>query len=278
MTRTLLASLFLLAAGGALAEDCSHTAQRNLDLPADGLSELKLQTRAGDLRITGVAGLKQLEFRGRACASNAEALEKLTLQQSRSGSSQSVLTTAPEQIDGSLFGSSYAYIDLEVRVPQGLALDLDDSSGDIEIDDAGALQLRDSSGDIRISRARGDLRIADSSGDIEIEQAEGAVTVTSDSSGDIEIDGARRDVLIDDDSSGDIRISNVSGNARVDHDSSGDIRFRRITGNAEVGSDSSGVIRAEGITGDFTVKQKSGGASTIQHSDVSGKVSLPEND
>jgi DUF4097 and DUF4098 domain-containing protein YvlB len=272
-----LASLFLIAAGGALAEDCSHSAQRTLDLPADGLSDLKLQTRAGDLRITGVAGLKQLEFRGKACASTAEALEQLTLQQTRSGSTQNVVATAPEQVDGSWFGSSYAYIDLEVRVPQSLALQLDDSSGDIEIDDAGAVELRDSSGDIRISRAHGDLRIADSSGDIDVDQAEGAVTVSSDSSGDIEIDGVRRDVLIDDDSSGDVKISGVGGNARVDRDSSGDIRFRRITGNAEVGSDSSGNIRADGVTGDFTVKSKSGGSSNIEHSDVSGKVSLPDN-
>lgn len=279
MTRTLTALALLLAAGTAAAEDCEFTAQRNLELPQEAATRLNLLTRAGDLRITGVAGGKQIELRGKACASSAEALTKLNLVHSRDGSTLNVSTSAPEQNDGfKLFGSNYAYIDLEVRMPQGLLLDLDDSSGDIEIVDAGAIDLRDSSGDIDIRGARGEVQISDSSGDIELDQADGNVTVRSDSSGDIRITGVRRDVRVEEDSSGDIRISDVTGSARVDHDSSGDIRFKHIGGNAEVGSDSSGSVSADDIKGDFSVREKSGGGSAIEHSDVGGKVSLPAND
>lgn len=279
MIRTLTAITFLLAAGTAAAEDCEFTAQRNLELPQEAATRLNLLTRAGDLRVTGVPGAKQIELRGRACASSAEALAKLNLVHSRDGSTLSVSTTAPEENEGfKLFGSNYAYIDLEVRMPQGLLLDLDDSSGDIEIVDVGPIDLRDSSGDIDIRGARGDVAISDSSGDIEVDQADGGVTVRSDSSGDIRIQGVRRDVRVEQDSSGDIRIEDVTGNARVDHDSSGDIRFKRIGGNAEVGSDSSGSIVADGVKGDFTVREKSGGGSAIEHSDVGGKVSIPQRD
>lgn len=279
MIRPFIATAFLLAAGSASADDCEFTAPRNLELPQEAATRLNLLARAGDLRVTGVPGAKQIELRGRACASSAEALAQLNLVHSREGSTLNVSATAPAENSGfKLFGSNYAYIDLEVRMPQGMLLDLDDSSGDIEIVDAGAIDLRDSSGDIDIRGARGDVAISDSSGDIEIDQADGSVTVRSDSSGDIRIQGVRRDVSVEEDSSGDIRISDVTGSARVDHDSSGDIRFKHIGGNAEVGSDSSGSVGADDIKGDFTVREKSGGSSAIEHSDVGGKVSVPQHD
>ena len=279
MTRILLAVLLAAGSSAALADDCEFHAQRNLDLPAEGLNLLRLQTRAGDLRISGVAGLKQIELRGKACASSAESLEQLQLRHNRNGSTLSAETTSPESQSGfKLFGSTYAYIDLEVRVPESFNLELTDSSGDIEIADVGAIELTDSSGDIRVRNALGDVRLTDSSGDIKLDRVGGNVTIVNDSSGDIDIDGVRRNVDIEDDSSGDIVIENVDGNARVGHDSSGDIRFSRIGGNADVGSDSSGGIVADGVKGDFTVKHKSGGKNGISHNDVGGRVSLPERD
>jgi DUF4097 and DUF4098 domain-containing protein YvlB len=287
MTRIFLVSLLALGtgallanAGAAIADDgCEFHAQRDLDLPTEGLNLLRLQTRAGDLKITGVAGLKKIEMRGRACASTAEALEQLQLQHNRNGATLSVMTTSPESQGGfKLFGSNYAQIDLDVRVPEGFDLDLTDSSGDIDIDDVGAVDLTDSSGDISIRGARGEVRIADSSGDIEVERTDANVTILNDSSGDIEIDGVRRGVSIESDSSGDIEIDNVDGNVRVGNDSSGDIRMSHIGGNADVGNDSSGSIIVDGVKGDFTVKHKSGGKNNISHSNVGGRVSLPERD
>jgi Putative adhesin len=276
MKRILLLTLVAAAAGPVLADDCAFTARRDADIPAAGLSQFKLQTTAGDLQVTGVPGLDKIELRGRACASSAEALEQLQLRHDRSGADLRAFTTTVDDKSGfNLFGSNYAYIDLEVRMPQGLALELQDSSGDVVIEDAGSLDITDSSGDLRIRDPRGDVRIRDTSGDIEIREAQGSVTVVSDSSGDIEVDGARRDVVVEDDSSGEIELENVSGNVRVGRDSSGDITFKQIGGNAEIGTDSSGTIRADHIKGDFRVGSKSGGRSNIEYSDVGGKVSIP---
>lgn len=272
---TLLVAAF---SASAYADDCAFNARRDLDLPAAGLSRLSLQTQAGDLRIVGVAGLATVELRGRACAASAEQLEKLQLQHRGSGDRLEVSTTAPDESEVKLFGTNYAYIDLEVRMPQTLALELSDSSGNIRITDAGAIELTDSSGDIVIRDPRGDLRIRDTSGDIEIDEAQGNVVVTSDSSGDIGIEGARLDVTVESDSSGDIGIGKVSGSVRVGRDSSGDIRMRSIGGDAEVGIDSSGSIHADGVKGNFTVGSKSGGRSGIEYSDIGGKVSLPDHD
>jgi hypothetical protein len=278
MKRLLCASLLVAFAGVASADDCAFTAKRDLDLPAAGVKQLKLQTQAGDLRIVGVPGLASVELRGKACASSAEQLEQLTLQHTAGAGRLDVNTTAPGEKEFKLFGSSYAYIDLEVRMPQALALELADSSGDVEIADAGSIELTDSSGDIKIRDPRGDVRVRDTSGDIDIKEAQGAITIASDSSGDIEIDGARRDVVVEDDSSGDIEIDKVGGNVRVGRDSSGDIKIRHIAGSAEVGSDSSGMIYADDIKGDFKVGSKSGGRSSIEYADIGGKVSVPDHD
>ncbi len=278
LSHCVAAILVTVFSTSAFADDCAFKAKRDLDLPAAGLSRFTLQTQAGDLRIVGVAGLATVELRGRACAASAEQLEKLQLQHRSSGDRLDVNTTAPEDKEAKLFGSNYAYIDLEVRLPQALALELTDSSGDIAITDAGAIDLTDSSGDIIIRDPRGDVRVRDTSGDIEIGEAQGNVVVTSDSSGDIEIEGARLDVTVEGDSSGDIQIRKVSGNARVDRDSSGDIRFRGIGGDAEVGIDSSGSVHADGVKGNFKVVSKSGGRSAIEYSDIGGKVSLPDHD
>jgi hypothetical protein len=278
LTHRVAAVLISAFSTSALADDCAFSAKRDLDLPAAGVSQLGLQTQAGDLRIVGVAGLATIELRGKACAASAEQLEKLQLQHRGGGERLEVSTTAPDDKDMKLFGSNYAYINLEVRLPQALALELMDSSGDIEITDAGAIALTDSSGDIKIRDPRGDVRIRDTSGDIEIDEAQGNVVVATDSSGDISIDGARRDVTVEDDSSGDIEIKKISGTARVGRDSSGDIRFRGIGGDAEVGTDSSGGIYADGVKGNFTVGNKSGGRSGIQYSDIGGKVSVPDHD
>jgi hypothetical protein len=278
MKRLLCASFLVAFAGTAFADDCAFQAKRDLDLPAAGVKQLKLQTKAGDLRIVGVAGLSTVEFRGKACAASADMLEKLQLQHTGGAGRLDVATTAPDEKEFNLFGSNYAYIDLEVRMPQALALDLADSSGDVEIVDAGAIELIDSSGDIKIRDPRGDVRVRDTSGDIEIEEAQGGVTIASDSSGDVEIDGARQDVVVEEDSSGDVEIDKVGGSVRVGRDSSGDIKIRHVAGNAEVGSDSSGTIYADDIKGDFRVGSKSGGRSSIEFSDIGGKVTVPDHD
>lgn len=281
MKRILSATLLTVLSGAVYADDCAFTAQRELSVAAAGASLLKLQTMAGDLRITGVPGLAAVELRGKACASSAETLEKLTLQQKRDGGTIAIHTTAPDEKDISssgLFDSRYAYIDLEVRLPQALALELQDSSGDVEIAAAGALDISDSSGDLSIVEPRGPVRVRDSSGDIEIKDTQAAVTIVSDSSGDIEIDGVRGDVTVEEDSSGDIEIEKVTGSARVGSDSSGDIRLRNIDGDAEVGVDSSGGIYADSVRGSFRVGRKAGGRSSIEYKNIGGQVSLPEHD
>lgn len=255
------------------ANDCAHTATREVAIDTAGLQRLAIAARAGDLAITGEPGLTQVVARGKACAGDAETLALVQLRESVAGGEATIAVDIP---DGSGWGwRTSPYMDLEVRVPASLALDVRDSSGDATLRNIASATVQDSSGDLTISGVAGDLRVTDSSGDIDIRDVGGTVHVPSDSSGDIEIVEVEGDVRIEQDSSGDIEIRQVRGDATVGNDSSGDIVFDTIGGSARVDRDSSGSIRARDIGRDFTVERD--GSGDIRHDGVRGTVRVPDN-
>ncbi len=252
MRRTLiLASSLLLISSGAFAwgDGCAHRAERSLQLDADGLAALELLTRAGDLVVEGDAGLKRIEVHGKACASSEALLAQIQLSEQRAGNRQSVTTAIPETSGW----NARASMDLVVRMPAGLHLQLQDSSGDARISGVASLDASDSSGDLNAEGIRGDVSLRDSSGDISISAIAGTVTVVSDSSGDMSIRDVRGDVIVQNDSSGDIHMEEIAGNAQVMSDSSGDIVVRAIGGNFSVDRDTSGDIRSRDVQGTLTL-------------------------
>lgn len=279
MLRVVVFTLF--AAGSALAwadDNCAFRADRSLDVDPKGLSLFKLDTGAGDLIVEGVAGLAKIEVRGKACASAQESLDNIQLVQQLEGATATVGTKIPDEgSNWSLFGAGhYAYMDVHVRMPAGLKLDLRDSSGDLEVSGlTNGLELKDSSGDIKLRDIAGAVNVTDTSGDIVVHGIRGDFTVISDSSGDIDVDDVKGSAVVQEDSSGDIALRHVGGDARVDRDSSGDIAFEDIGRDAVVGADGSGDITADGVKGNFTVGAKSAASGEIRHKGVAGKVTLP---
>lgn len=262
----------------AFAEDCEYRADRSLDVDAKGLTLLKLDTGAGDLIVEGVPGLATIEVRGKACASNKDALAGIQFAQQREGSTSTVGTVIPDESNNSwsLFGDHYSYLDVHVRMPAGLKLDLRDSSGDLEVSGlTDGLDLKDSSGDILLHDLAGAVNVTDTSGDINVRHIAGDFTVISDSSGDINVDDVKGSAVVQEDSSGDISLRHVGGDARVDRDSSGDIDFVDVGRDAVVGVDGSGDITADGVKGNFTVGAKSSSSGEIRHHGVGGTVTLP---
>lgn len=276
MRIALLTALFL-ASLPAVADECRFSAERVLDIDAQGLSLVKLDTGAGDLDVVGVAGLERIEVRGKACVGEESSLSGLQLFQQREGTTASISTRIPDGgYTGFLFGSHYAYIDVHVRMPAALKLELRDSSGDLEVAGLQAgLDLGDSSGDIVLHDLAGTVTVADSSGDIDVRRVTGILRIDSDSSGDIAIADVKGDASVREDSSGDIAFRDVSGRAEVGRDSSGDIEFDTIGGDASVGADGSGDIRATQVGGDFIVGRKARSDDNIRYAQVSGKVSIP---
>jgi hypothetical protein len=252
MRKILFLSCFLIAPA-VQAWDCKYEKTIDETLDLSGSESLRIAAKAGDLEVRGGSGSEAL-IRGKVCASKEEWLNKATIE-TEGGRNAEITVDLPETSGWSITGNSYAYMDLEVEVPRGIPVSVDDSSGDADISGLASVEVSDSSGDVEISDIEGDVSVKDSSGDIEIERVGGNVLVVNDSSGDVEIDG-------------------VDGSVRVEADSSGDLEFTDVGMDVWVERDSSGDIVARGVGGDFTVDRD--GSGEIRYSEVTGSVSIPD--
>lgn len=206
-----------LFSNAALAQDCKDI---NFTLDSNDIGKLTLDVGAGSLGVIGSEDNDtRIQVRAQACADSRSQLEELDVLHERRGDAWVIRTDIPEQRFSifSLLGGNYsARIDIDVMVPAGMLLEIDDGSGDISIRDF-----------------RGELRIDDGSGDMELRNIDGSVEI-EDGSGDIEIDGVGGDVVIEDDGSGDIDVRNVRGDFIARNTGSGDVNFRDIEGRTEV--------------------------------------------
>ena len=205
---------------------------RELSLPVSGIDTLSIEAGAGSMDVTGVDGLSSIAVKATIVVPNTseeDALqiieEKMTLSLEEMGSEGHLKAW----FDNGFFGkASDAHIALEVSVPHGMAVRIDDGSGsldvidvagDVEIDDGSgsidvsnvlSLRIDDGSGSIDVSGASGDVFIVDGSGSITVKHVQGSVRI-DDGSGSIKVSDVEKDLIIIDDGSGGLSISNVRG-------------------------------------------------------------------
>jgi hypothetical protein len=239
MKKIIFFVLLLFVAG--LTADYAAQKRESLTLAVVDLKILSIDCGAGYLKVQGVDGLEQIEVSAvldvRGIADNELAAfkkEHVTLKLERVAGQAELIAKIESGFSlAGLFGDSHdARIDLDIRVPRRLALEIDDGSGDTDIRDCdGNLKLADGSGDIRLTNIRGQVEIEDGSGDIELNDAGNDVDIDDgsgeinlnrilgsvyieDGSGDIVIDGVEKDVTIDEAGSGGVEISNVKGKVK----------------------------------------------------------------
>lgn len=271
MQGRILATLALALVGTScisLADgDCRYTAPRDAAIAVEGATRVRVIARAGSLRIDGRPGLGEVRASGTACASRESLLDDVKLVARRSGD-EVVLEVRLPRSSG---WSARTGLDLTVEVPDNLPLEVDDSSGSIEIENVGPLRLEDGSGDIWVEGVGGDLTLVDGSGSIDVAGVRGNAQV-EDGSGGIELSRIDGRVEIED-GSGAIDVRQVGRDVIIDDDGSGDIDVADVQGSFLVRDDGSGDIVASDIGGDFTVE--SGGSGRIRHYRVGGRVSVP---
>jgi hypothetical protein len=240
----------------AMADDCRYSRDINFDVAVQDLARLTINVGAGELNVTGPSQSDMISVRAVACADSQSKLDDLDLTQDSRGDRLEITSETGDSDWGSVnwFGSTYAYIDVNIAIPAGLVIDIDDGSGDITLRDvSGDFSIEDGSGGIEITRVTGNLRINDGSGDIRVEDVTGSVRL-EDGSGDLEMSNISADVHVLDDGSGDIRIETVGGNVTIDEDGSGDIRVRNVTGSFETGDTGSGDVDYSGVEGRVAVR------------------------
>ena len=237
----------------ALADRCKFEKDIDLTLDLSTSDILAITASAGDLDVIGVPGSDQAVIHGRVCVSKESWLGESEVV-TQSGKTAEIAVNLPESNgDWKAFGNNYAWLDLKIEVPQDIALEVKDSSGDMSLRNTAAVQIYDSSGDIEVDKSRGTVSIRDSSGDIDIDESEGDITIEADSSGDINANGINGTVLVIKDSSGDIHVTDVSENVVVERDSSGDISASGVGGDFRVLKDGSGGIRSRDIMGEIQI-------------------------
>lgn len=248
MKTTLPLLLLLAAAAPAPAQDdCRYEAERSANVNASGANLIRVAAGSGTLRVEGKPGLGEVRIRGVACASDRDLLEAIALEADRSGGEVRVETVLPDRLGM----NEYARLHLTIEVPEGLAADLRDGSGPIEVFNVGPLEIGDGSGEVVVEDVAGPVRIDDGSGEIRL----------ADIRGDVEID----------DNSGGIELRGIQGSVTLT-DGSGEIRVENVTGSVLVRRDGSGGIRVADVRGDFVVERD--GTGGVRHRNVGGQVRI----
>jgi len=273
--RFVFCSILGLLASNVSAFECKFTAERPLDIDPAGVHALVLKLESSDTHVRGVAGLAKIEVRGKACASREDWLAELSVNQSREGDRVVVTANQHRENTISVFHSSYAYIDLEVRIPANLPLQIQSNSGDADVADIASLDLVTHSGDLLVNHVSGAVSAEVGSGDIKAEDI-GSLELRRSGSGDVRARKVRGDVRIGNVGSGDLTFDEVSKSVHVNSVGSGDLGVHGAGGDVVIDSIGSGDVSASDVGGDFIVKAS--GSGDIHHHGVKGKVSVPERD
>jgi hypothetical protein len=232
--RSSLTVLALAAAIPVTASAQDYDAPRSATVAASGATLLKVDARAGQLRVTGRTDITEVRIRGTARASSQRLLEDIKLEATRNGNEVSVRVLMPDYRDDSGWNTQML-LDLVIETPATLPVDIDDSSGDLTVEAVAAkVRIDDNSGNIRVRDAGGDVWIRDSSGNIDVRGVKGSVDIDEDSSGEIEIYDVTGSVHVGRDSSGGIDVSRVGGDFVVERDGSGSIEYDGVKGKIDV--------------------------------------------
>ena len=260
MKRTIRGAAFaapLLIVPAAQAQwSAPYTAPRNATVDASGARSVAVEAAAGELRVEGKEGLRQVQITGTARSSSQQLLNQIKLIAERRGDVVFIKAEMPDESWRNNFDNTIATLDLVIQVPKGIDAEISDGSGDASISDVGSVEATDGSGDFSVIGAGGTVRVTDGSGNLRIENVGGDVRVS--------------------DGSGDINARNVTGSFIVESDGSGGIYATDVRGSVVVQSDGSGDVEATKVGKDFRVESK--GTGDINYTEVSGQVNIPDRD
>ena len=235
MRGLLIMAMFVASFADAAWND--YTTVRELKLDAKGIENFEIDAGAGGMDVKGIGGLDALEVIATIVVPESAEddammrMEKqMRLSLDRSGDRARLVSHFEQGESG---WESGARIDLEIRMPSGIAVEIEDGSGSIDLVDLGGdvaitdgsgsitvqgvgrLSIDDGSGSIDVASADGDVSIVDGSGSIRIRSVAGSVTI-DDGSGSINVNDVEQDLIILDDGSGGFSYADVGGTVKDD--------------------------------------------------------------
>ena len=153
MRGLIVMAMFVASLANATFSDFEETRELNLD--AKGVGSLSIEAGAGSMDVTGVAGLDSIEVIATIVVPDADGdkaarimEKKMRLDLDKKGDTAKL----DAWFDNGLIGfDTDAYIVLDVKVPTGMAVSIDDGSGSIDVvGTEGDLKIDDGSGSIGV--------------------------------------------------------------------------------------------------------------------------------
>lgn len=270
MKLLLTASLLVLPALAVAGEQCKFSEPRTLALDLAGAKSVRFEVNSNNLHLQAVPGAASA-LKGRACASHADLLKDLKVNQRRDGDRLTVELVDDRPLRISL-GNSYSYLDIQASVPEALLVQLDVGSGDAWSSGGSALSVDVGSGDADIRNVGGQVTAKVGSGDLKLHDI-GALRLLGVGSGDVAAGNVRGPVKVGSIGSGDLEIAGVEGPVEVGTLGSGDIHVADVKGSVSVDAIGSGDLDVRNVSGDLKLKRK--GSGDVRHRDVRGAVDVP---
>ena len=191
MHRFTIAAL-LLAPLAAFASPCKFEAPRNLQLDLTGVRAVQIEVHSQDVHLVGRDSSKGLTLTGKACASDQATLDHLQVTQRREGDQLLIDIGGDNHVPLTLFGSSYANLDVSVQLPANLPVNVSVGSGDATVSGVRQLQGQVGSGDLHVSHVAEKFSASVGSGDIDASDI-GRLDLGSVGSGDFKAQGITGD-------------------------------------------------------------------------------------
>ncbi|NQY62711.1 MAG: hypothetical protein HRT38_03125 [Alteromonadaceae bacterium] len=233
--------------------NADHHTNKEFNLNKSNLSALIIDAGAGSLIIKGEEGRDEISVIA-DIYTDSNNPNNFTLSLNKEGN-KAVLEAKMKSHTGFWLNGS-PHIDLVVKVPKSMMLDITDGSGEIDLRNISAkVVINDGSGDIEINHVIGNLEINDGSGGLYVKNVKGDITVY-DGSGEMELIDIEGDLEVDD-GSGSIYVKNLDGAASFS-DGSGDMTIKEVSGIVTI-DDGSGDIDVQGAGGLKLLETGSGG-------------------
>jgi hypothetical protein len=258
------------------------TDERILVLPSDDIQKCNIDCGAGFLKIEGVQEGSSIEVKASITISSIsdddfDNFLKKHLELTLEKRGRSAYLKADFKHGSGIWnfitqGAGKQVIDLTVKVPKGINLEISDGSGFIDINNIdGDLEVIDGSGSIHIRDIQGDVELNDGSGSIEIGNVTGNLEI-DDGSGELEIERIYGSVTIEDGAGSSI-LKKIEGNIFID-DGAGEITITGVKGDVKL-SDGSGSIRITDVTDNVTILES--GSGSVDIAKVQGSIIRKDN-
>ncbi|HEU4631004.1 MAG TPA: M56 family metallopeptidase [Gemmatimonadaceae bacterium] len=188
-------------------DGCAAAAEHAVAVPVAGARVVRIDVDAGQLWVRGSAG-SVVRVRGVACARAVRDLDRARLTADHDGDAIEVDAEVARHERG-------VRLHVVVEVPPGMAVDVEEARGDVQVRDVARLRVDDAAGDLRVERVRGDVRVDDAGGAVDIRGVARSVRVTGRGRGDIHVRDVGGDLAVERAVRGRIDWAGVRGQVRV---------------------------------------------------------------